>query len=560
MTQDESRALYGFDSIDTMSRGLLLVRCLAIAAAVGSLIISGRLLLRWTPPGVVYVSTMGSMFGDGRSPASAHGSIQQALDHALPGDRICVLSGIYQERLHCRRGGTAEQPVLLEAQLPGTVTVTWECAIESALSDQWRDEGDGIFSASVLWPIYRIRLGDIQLYREPFGGPEKLRQLILRPDAHSSFCYNEGRIWVWLDSASREHRKELVTHPRAPEPQEWGEFRSANLTIEAEHVQVRGMSFQMGVGASVLLHQADHVQISDCAFSGANCGVMTLADSGHERHLNLNRCLYQNYPQYTWRQSWLSWDELYAGYATSSLISSDWDQVMVSNCLVVHAGDGLRISNSGQRSTAQAVLDHNLIMLGTDDAFEIEGPARNIRVTRNFVFEFHESLGLSPVELGPVEIFENVFLHRQGGINGAQVKLINRKPNDHGIRNIRIEGNLFIGEWLCWSGGEVESVTVTKNAFVTNQKTDPPWPKGLNETDNVYLERKLPGTAQSDVVASAELVKSMTRGYAAQKTLSMIPSEFLESAGPMWWRADEHAATRGVLDEIHAVLREVHRP
>jgi hypothetical protein len=543
-----------------MPRGLLIVRCLALAAAVGSLIISGRMLLRWTPPGVVYVSTTGSIFGDGRSTATAYKTIQQALDHALPGDRICVLSGIYQERLHCRRGGTAEHPVLLESQLPGTVTITWECPLESALSDRWRDEGDGIISASVLWPIYRIRFGEVQLYREPFGGPEKLRQLILRSDAHSSFCYHEERIWVWLDSNSRDGRTELVTHPRAPEPQEWGEFRSANLTIEAEHVQVRGMNFQMGVGASVLLHQADHVQISDCAFSGANCGVMTLPDSGYERHVRLDHCLYQNYPQYSWRQNWLSWDELYAGYATSSLLTSDWDQVTVSNCLVAHAGDGLRISNSGQRPTAQAVLDHNLIMLGTDDAFEIEGPARNIRVTRNLVFEFHESLGLSPVEQGPVEIFENVFLHRQGGINGAQVKLINRKPGDCGIRNIRIEGNLFIGEWLCWSGGEVESVTVTKNAFVTNYKADPPWPKGLHEIDNVYLERKHPRTAHSDVGAAAELAESTTRGYAASATLPIISSEFPGTVGPAWWKADEHPATRGVLDEIRGILKKAHRP
>jgi hypothetical protein len=200
-----------------------------------------------------------------------------------------------------------------------------------------------------------------------------------------------------------------------------------------------------------------------------------------------------------------------------------------------------------------------LIALGTDDAFEIEGPARNIRVTRNLVFEFHESLGLSPVEQGPVEIFENVFLHQQGGINGAQVKLINRKSDDRGIRNIRIEGNLFVGEWLCWSSGEVENVTVTKNAFVTNQKTDPPWPLGLHEAENVYLERKLPGTARSDTMVSAELVESMNRGYAAQKTLSVISSEVPGSVGPVWWRADEHAATRGVLDGIRGILKGVHR-
>lgn len=540
-----------------MPRGLLIVRCVAIIVAVCTLFASGRLLLRWTPPGVVYVSTRGSIFSDGRSPATAYGSIQQALDHALPGDRICVLSGTYQERLHFRRSGTVEQPVRLEAECPGAVTVTWECALESALNSQWRDEGDGIISAFVLWPIYRIRLGEVQLYREPFGGPEKLRQLILRPDARSSFCYHQERLWVWLDSASRDYRTELVTHPRAPEPQEWGEFRSANLTIEAEHVQVCGIDFQMGVGASVLLHQADQVQIADCAFSGANCGVMTLPDSGYERHVRLDRCLYQNYPQYSWRQKWLSWDELYAGYATSSLISSDWDQVTVSNCLVVHAGDGVRISNSGQRSTAQAIIDRNLIALGTDDAFEIEGPARNIRVTKNLVFEFHESLGLSPVEQGPVEIFENVFLHQQGGINGAQVKLINRKPDDRGIRNIRIQGNLFVGEWLCWSGGEVENVTVTQNAFVTNQKTDPPWPLGLHEAENVYLERKLPGTARSDTLVSAELAESMTRGYAASQTLPIISSEFPATVGPVWWKADEHAATRGVLDGIRGILEEV---
>ena len=539
----------------------LAFRIFTALIAILAVLFSAQRLIRWTSHGVVYVSCDGGFLADGTSPSGAFRTIQQALDRAMPGDTIRILDGVYNERLHLRRGGTDQTPLILEAANPGKVLVTWESPLADAVSGGWHDEGDGIFSALTTWPIYRIHRDEQSLYRVVYGGLPQLQKLVRRAAAWDSFCYESGRVYVWLSDGTMGKFAGLKTHRRAPEPREWGEFRAANLTIESSNVQIRGLRFEFGIGSSVMVMDADNVSISDCSFFGATYGVSTPSGHSAGQHVSLQKCLYHNYPQYGWRINWLSWAEIYVGYASSSLIGANADFVTVKDCVAVHFGDAVQVSNSGLSESPQAELIGNFFALGTDDAFEIEGPAKNIAVRDNLVYECHESLGLSPVELGPVTVTGNVFLHRKSGTNGAQVKLINRDGEDGVIQNIRIQNNLFVGDWLCWMAGKSRDVQITGNSFVVFHQADPPWPMGVIETDNLYFDRAALTVREnvSPAESAPEIatgIQAAIHGNAAFKaSLAVI----LHASGPEWWNWKEHPATRDVSTDIDDIRRELAR-
>lgn len=539
----------------------LAFRIFTTLIATLAVLFSAHRVIRWTTPGVVYVSCKSGLLADGTSATRAFPTIQQALDRAMPGDTIRILDGVYNERLHLRHGGTNQRPLILEAANPGKVLVTWESPLSDAVSGGWHDEGDGIFSALTTWPIYRIHRDEQSLYRVVYGGLPQLQKLVRRETAWDSFCYESGRVYVWLSGGTMNGLTFLKTHRRAPEPREWGEFRAANLTIESSNVQIRGMRFEFGIGSSVMVMDADNVEISECSFFGATYGLSTPSGNSAGQHVSLQKCLYHNYPQHSWRTNWLSWDEIYVGYASSSLISANADFVTVKDCVATHFGDAVQVSNTGLSRSPHAELIGNFFALGTDDAFEIEGPARNIDVLENLVYECHESLGLSPVELGPVTVTANVFLHRKNGTNGAQVKLINRDGQDGVIQNIKIQNNLFVGNWLCWMAGKSRDVHITGNSFVVFHQADPPWPNGVIETDNWYFDRaqlEIPenvASEESDSEIATAIQAAIHNNSSFKASLAIV----FHVSGPGWWNWPEHLATRDVSTEIDHIRREVAR-
>ena len=76
-------------------------------------------------PKVIYVSPEGSNWHDGSRPARALKTIQCAADRSVPGSEIIILPGVYSERIHARRGGTREAPIVFRAQRPGREGQSW---------------------------------------------------------------------------------------------------------------------------------------------------------------------------------------------------------------------------------------------------------------------------------------------------------------------------------------------------------------------------------------------------------------------------------------------------
>lgn len=534
------------------------VRAVAILVAALLLVHSAWYSCRWTKPGIVYVSTQGSFYGDGSSPGRAFRTIQRALDEALPGDVILIDDGVYCERLHARRSGTEDRPITLRAKNPGKVVVSWEQPIVEALRGKWSQGPIGTFTAKTKWPIYRLQLAGADLYRVPYGGLKQLESLVGRPGAYSCFCYEDQILTMWLAPADRDRLSEVVSHCRVAAPREWGEFRSANLMITGNCVVVEGIDFRMGIGASVMLSESDNVEISECAFSGATYGVYCLTPRRQGLALSVRKSIYHNYPQCDWFKDWLTWGELYGGYPSSTLVFSCYDHVQVSQNVATHVGDGIRVSNHGRDASSESVMQHNLIARATDDAFEIEGAAVGVKATENVVFDAYVGLGLSPVEQGPVQVIGNLFLHPIGGVNGTQVKIMNRMSSlDPVIRNITIDANCFVGKGICFRRGVCEDVLVRKNVFVVEEQDNSVWPPGVALDDNdVVVRDSLQGADEVTLEeSSAELAGQLrTAGQIREYDFQSLERS-LSDWGPAWWPMQSHAATANVFEEIQGLRK-----
>ncbi|MDP1797018.1 MAG: right-handed parallel beta-helix repeat-containing protein [Planctomycetaceae bacterium] len=486
----------------------------------------------------IFVSPQGSDWNSGATATTAVATVQHAADLARPGDQIRIGPGTYYERVHLRCGGTEHAPVSLVAEIPGSVIITGELPSKVPADWIWRDEGNGLFSTAVRSPVYWLNDGAATCYRLPWGGVTALKKLTEKPGAQSAYCQENNRLFVYLTDGNHPQKEDLRTHRPAPAPREWGEFKSATVWVETDHIRLEGLQIEFGIGAAVNLWNAEHVEIRDCAFSGSTFGVKCGGGIKPSRHVTLMNCLYHNYPQYHWRKNWLTWDEVYAAYSSSALIASTDTPLTVENCLVTHAGDALRISPRVGQEPTSAIIDGNFLAHCTDDALEFDGDGAHVDVRNNIVYEAHQNLAFSPVEQGPIAVQNNLFAHEPAGINGAQIKLINNRPGDP-IRNISVRNNVFVGDWLCWyNDAPINDVLIEHNRFFVHRLADPPWPS-LGVTV---------GEGQVELQSVRQPPERMIGDWNRQANEPAWVRELLKRRpGPAWFPTEEHPATKDAM-------------
>lgn len=502
--------------------------------------------------GNIYVSTeRGSDWNLGFDPKSPLKTIQTAVDRAKPGDTINIEKGVYRETVHLRRGGIPGKPVMLKAIEPGTVTVSNMAPSGMLHNLDWKDEGDGIFSAKPPWNIHSIRVDDMATYHSRWGGLPALKGLLAQAGKWPlSVQDNETDIlYLYLPSGKSPEDFELSTHQKIPPPREWYNFKSANFWLEADHVVIEGLQFDFGVGAGIRLWNSNYVTIRDCAFQGAWAGVEGSPHLHSTSGLVLESSVYDNYPQYHWRKAGMTWADVYRHYSNYSLISNAPSGAIIRSNIVAHYGDGVGVLSTGHDDDSPLLIEGNLFFRGTDDAFEIEGEARNVWVEHNLVYDTHESLGLSPVTVGPVTIKNNLFLHPSEGVNGAQIKLLagprNGQPAET-IRNITIENNVFVGNWLSWwSDTPNENLIIRDNFFQVLNAKSPPFPPGTLESGNDI--RKV--TAKENQYPALKVLEKKAESRVGLTWLdSGIP--FLKHSGPAWLNFKDLPATEEIYSQI----------
>ncbi len=485
---------------------------------------------------VYYVSPSGSNWNFGLSEKGSFRTIGRAASLLRPGDQIVLLPGEYQERVHLKRGGTASSPVVLEALKPGTATITWSRPL-SEVATQWTDVGDGIFACHVSTPVYQIREGNRTLFRQRFGNDQGLRALIRRPNAFPAFCQFGGRLFLFLNGR-HPNQVELLTHRTVPEPREWGEMKSANLWVETDHVEITGIQFEFGIGSAIRIWNGKNTRISHCTFKGCGQGISDRHGLSVAGQLAIDHCLYDNFPQFEWSKQWLDWDNLYAHYSTSGLVSSSARNLTVTHNAVLHCADGMAISPD---ITSRAKIERNWISGVTDDGIELDGSACNVDISMNFIENCHCSLGLSPVRVGPVEIQHNYMINDPAGYN-AVFKLLSPWEDATGevvgIQNIMIQENIGIGRDLVYWNPRVpvSKINVKHNVWqLTN--ADINWPPMVKEEGNVLIE------AAEEI---SDFISQETHPPHLNTSSSSIFAEVLAlpaECGPVWWsRKNDHAA------------------
>jgi hypothetical protein len=527
------------------AHGARLVDGLALAALLlAGLLAWGPLDLRWLRDGVIYVSPEGADWHIGRSPHSAVRTLQRAADMAVAGDTVLILPGVYAEDLRIRRGGAPGKPVMFRAQQPGTVTLTGAADARALGPLAWRDEGNGIRSAIVPWPVHRVHLEEAALFHAAWGGVAGLRKLTALPGAWGAFIYEpeSRRLFVFLPGTQWAQAGDFVIHRAIPSPREWGNIRAANAWVEAAHVVFEGLRFDFGVGAGLLLWNAADVLVRDCSFSGVDIGVGAHPRIGGAVDVRVEHSLYHNYPQYHWQNGWLPWREVYARYASSSLVAMGGRGVQVLGNLVSNGGDSVRVSPEAGTGPWGAIVEGNLFYRGTDDAVEAEGDVHGVLVRGNIVYDHHQNLGLSPVWRGPVLVEGNRFLHPVDGINGSQVKLLNAptaaQPKPPPIRNITLRHNVFVGRYLVFANEPVVDVRVEDNLFALQEPGMTHWPAGAQVHDTRISQWPVPG----DLPPGADPRWWQAGGLGGAPRLPR--------PGPRWLDWAMHPATRNIVAAI----------
>jgi hypothetical protein len=496
----------------------------------------------------VYVSPDGSNWNSGRSSNEPVQTIAEALRRVSTGGRVWLLEGIYRERVHVRKGGTPNQPLTIAAEHPGQAVLTWSCEEGLPLRSDWRPEGDGIYSALIAWPQYWIRDGDESLLRLTFGGLEGLRKIARRPGHRGAFVQIGDELFVCLSDGRKPEN--LVGHREAPLPGEWGEHKSANLWLEADHLRISGIRFEFGIGSGIRVWDADDVLIDDCAFSMATAGIRADAGASTPSQLRLERCLYENYPQGEWLHGWLSWAEIYGWLSNTSLIRAPGMPINVSQCVAVHCADALQVSPTP--GSGESRVSHNWIGFTSDDAIELDGSASHLTIDSNLMYDCFVGLACSPVKTGPMRALKNVSWNDASWPAGAHLKFKNPWHDAHGrvaaIRNVTVNDSLFVGKRrMYWAENEpLESIAITDVLFVDSEAPDRDWPRGITET-----RVRSVALAADERPTTPEIAKRIVEpgGWSVDRFREIV-GPVCEVAGPSWWRMKSHAATRDLAEFV----------
>ncbi len=397
-----------------------------------------------------------------------------------------------------RRDGHANAPIVLRAAQPGAVILSGQAPDRMTPEWVWNFEGDGVYSTIAPWPLYAFFADGERLLH--CRTVKAFHQFTTRANAYGAFVQTGERVMVRLRDGLNPEKADLKFNGPVPNPLANGVWRAANVWVEASHVRFEGIRLELGGGSGISLFGSRDIDIWECLFIGADTGVDASRAAPGRINLKVRHCASLNYPAGEWQPRWLSWQDCYTHQRHRGFIAVGRDGVSIRGNLIIGATDGMHVSTPFEPCPHGAVIRGNLIAHCNDDAVEFDGFAENIRFLHNLVYDCPTALGVSPVLRGPVTIAHNLFLHPEDLAYSCQIKFLNpwwnRPPPLNGaIRNIKIYANTFVSDWLCWHSPQipVADVWIHHNRFAIQRCGDPPWPPGVNQYANDYIDLPLDG-------------------------------------------------------------------
>lgn len=518
-------------------------------------------------PRHLYVAPHGSDWYWGASPQRPLKTIRRATALARPGTVITILPGHFNERLVLRRRGLENAPIVLRAVQPGTVVISGQAPDHITPELFWEFKGKGVYSTNAPWPLYAFCADGERLLH--CRTVKAFHQFTTRAHAYGAFVQSGKRVLVRLRDGLNPEKAALKFNGPVPNQLANGVWRAANVWVEASHVRFEGIRFELGGGSGISLFGSRDVDIRECLFIGADTDVDASCAAPGRINLNVQHCASLNYPASEWQPRWLSWQDCYTHQRHRSFIAVSRDGVSIQGNLIIGASDGMHVSTPHEPCAHGAVIRGNLIAHCNDDAVEFDGFAENIRFHHNLVYDCPTSLGVSPVLRGPVTIAHNLFLHPADLAYACQIKFLNpwwnKSPPLNGpIRNIEIYANTFVSDWLCWHHPQIPvvDVWVHHNRFAIQRCGDPPWPSGVNQYANDYIDLPLDGYPNPGMDARwLAVIKSPSidrcfdengcdESIDQYQSVRAGPKWRIKRPGPTWldWRAEP--AARRLLTEL----------
>ncbi len=518
-------------------------------------VVAGWFWIGWLPlplkQAQLYVGPQGSdvrLFSSAKHPLR---TIQAAVSRAKPGVVIHLLPGVYREQVWLGRGGAAESPITLRAMAPGTATISAFTEPELVRQLAWRQTGSNVHETSTPWPVRLVRVNGEYLL--PVAARSNLFKYTARPGAWGAFHATATNLTVVLRNGHDFATAVIEINRPLHRATANGHNRAANVLVERSNLRFEGITFEAGGRAGVMLRAATNVVFNECLFTGSQNGI---AQDGPVAHIMVTNCAYITYPAGQWHRGWLSWSEIYHENQVSpgGLASLRGNGLRIARNLVLEAGDGLQVSTWDEPAPDGVFIHDNLIAHCHDDAFELDGFARNVVISHNLIYDTFESQGLSPVLKGPVLVTNNLFLHPFDGHNGDQFKLLTPwihrgLPMGSPIQNILVANNTFVGEWLCWwaTNMPVREVTVQQNLMAVRKQMNPPWPPGVTTISN-QLFALPPEDPYPDPGKGLDWLMARAQDTTAGAHMPWR----MRRPGPSWLSWTSHPATANLLKDLSA--------
>jgi len=415
----------------------------------------------WLRRGVVHVAPEGRDGFLGQSRRFAVRTIQRAADLAEPGETILVWPGIYRETVVLRRGGRPGRPLVLRAAIPGRAVISGGAEPAVMAAWRWRPLGGALWTTPVNWRVDGLRWRGVAAYHS--RSLPRLRRICARQGAWPAFHSSGRQLWLCLPAGDRPRLEALEVRRPMPLRLRSGGHQVASLWIEAPHVEVRDLRFDFAVMAAIQLWDTHDVLLEGNHFVDADVAINDNPSVRWPRHITVRHNFSTCQPLYDWRRrGWLLWKEVYS-YSNCSLVWLRGIGIVVERNVISQAGDGLKLSPEGGRNLAA----RNLIVEATDDAIELDGAARHLRVRDNVILNPFIALAPSPVTAGPVWIERNTVLQFPSAAPAAEGVLL--KLMGGPSQRLTLRGNVFVGSRIGngVADSPVNAMRIEANGFAT---------------------------------------------------------------------------------------------
>ncbi|MCC7297828.1 MAG: hypothetical protein IT244_05795, partial [Bacteroidia bacterium] len=399
-----------------------------------------------------YVSPNGSGVSQTRN---TPGTLNQSLLNQLKaGDHVILLEGEYfTGELNITQSGTASQPIVLQAENDKVIVnggfkqpIQWKRAqSDTAHRDYnmfYADLGPinsncVVVNGKRLYP-YRnlmelsyfssVRIIDNSGSGSGFHGINHdgfFRDGRNSTSSHFPFIdYNPNTYIKFKDKSDTAFKSIQVSQ------QAWAfSIQSQNyITIKGIHFKYFGAAKQINYRCAIFLNNANNIIVDSCSFDFCDKGIYIRANSNNN---TIQHCQFEDdfskLSYFEFKETGLEYGQLntyYPNYFPFQARNIEPGRVYFDHLFTGRGNvlrynffnggcDGITCPDTPGDTTRSRHFDihNNIFGPGSDDAFEVDGNAANIRVWGNEMYGAANGISVSSPCYGPVYIFNNVMRH-----------------------------------------------------------------------------------------------------------------------------------------------------